>query len=1204
MSKQALQPDDQTARERRRNRRFTLSVPAIISQPDCHDLSCEIRDFCVGGLFLQFTHPEIAIGVLARRANAIIDVTFSADPDSSTPPLHIQAQIKRLAPQGLGVAFVKIPREALRALQRQRMAGQRQSLGKPPAKAARAQRIAILRSLLVDALDHSLDLLDSALESHLAVAAMRASGISEHGALLRAPLLFREHSADIRRAMCDYVLQRLDRPDTLPGNYDSTMPGNLELVDEFDFEDWLATTTEAARIEDLFHAELAEIEPRLAQLTGFSYSRSTNPFGPDTFLHALRTAIEPMDLPMRARQVAYAALREALQDAFSPLYAELLALLPAAEVRSFLRKPSSGSAAPGQGRAESPGVYTGASLQTQPTASGALARLTDTLMGFFRGPGGTASPAVVAATHPPQASDAADLTASVLQRLANAGALPAQPDPVTQQSLGLFGTLFDTLEHDKLLGSSARPFFRQLESTLVRIALTDPAFLTSPSHPAHRALNTLDRLCRVAGDDGEVADERLLRLMNRWADRINAEAERNPGVFDEARIQLERVIAPLLRERNARVFRLQELCEGRQYAEDQRRAIVRSLYRRVGDAPVAQLVIDLWNGGWRNVLLTATLRGDATAEWNILDTLIAWLAVKPAELPTVSGTQRLLRQIDSNLARVCADKSTHDHLLDQLSQALLDRSPGLLRPTTLAARLGEAIATPELDTFQTRTAERLRIGDWLDFKGRGAPLNLIWRGDEPPVYVFANYRGYKKLDLRQADLLRALENGDARWADDQELPLMDRTYSAMILKMQNDLVRQLETDPQTGLLNFPSFVRAQRRAWLRCPESQNGYMVGTVVFDTLPDDQLAALAERLRAHLPHEALAARADSGSMVWWQAAASPEAALAYARAVEDSLVTPAMDAGNASTFDGGVGVLWCMQCLDPARDFERSRRAADTARVAGTVTRADTEPADFGSERLTQWNAFLDEVLHENRLSLICHPAMTCRMPENGVADEPGYFELYLHVEAREDQLIPARDLLLIAERVGRQNELDLWVLNTALSWMRAHPERCVLLAGFVLPVSAQALADPAYFECLSNALADGDIAENKLIFALNEATAAEGHALTHRFLRQLQRQGCRFMLDAFVGGQSAFPYLKSLQLDFIKIDRTLTRDLETSEVDEALVRSIVETARYLGIKTVAAQVESLPLRAKLDAIGVDLIQGYALATPVLLEDLNTD
>ena len=79
------------------------------------------------------------------------------------------------------------------------------------------------------------------------------------------------------------------------------------------------------------------------------------------------------------------------------------------------------------------------------------------------------------------------------------------------------------------------------------------------------------------------------------------------------------------------------------------------------------------------------------------------------------------------------------------------------------------------------------------------------------------------------------------------------------------------------------------------------------------------------------------------------------------------------------------------------------------------------------------------------------------------------------------------------------------------------------------------------------------------------------------------------------------MKSMKLDYLKIDRTLVREVTSSMIDEALVRSIVETGSFLGIKTVAGYIEDDETRIKLGEMGVDCMQGYLIGEPVELESL---
>lgn len=104
--------NQQAAQEMRRDRRFPVSQPAIITQPGHAEIACEIRDFCLGGLFLRFTSPEAAIASLARRADAEVEIVFTPASAGATQTFRVPAQLKRLSPQGIGVSFARQPVDA------------------------------------------------------------------------------------------------------------------------------------------------------------------------------------------------------------------------------------------------------------------------------------------------------------------------------------------------------------------------------------------------------------------------------------------------------------------------------------------------------------------------------------------------------------------------------------------------------------------------------------------------------------------------------------------------------------------------------------------------------------------------------------------------------------------------------------------------------------------------------------------------------------------------------------------------------------------------------------------------------------------------------------------------------------------------------------------------------------------------------------
>ena len=1204
----------------RRDRRFQVSQAAIITQPGHPEIACEIRDFCLGGLFLKFTSPEAAIASLAKRANAEVEIVFTPA-SGATQTFHIPAQLKRLSPLGVGVAFVRQPVEALRALQKLRMSGHRQKLAALPASDTHAHLREVTTTLLNETLLQVHDEVMRTLGDKLSAAVFNASGIAEHNGLLNAPHEFGKHAPAVQRDFVQLVQDAVKqvRPVQTQATR-SHAEGGLALVDEQGFEDWLATSTEANKLEELFREQLADIEPRIGQLFGFSCEQSNNPFGPAVISHAYRSALEGVPVVARARQVAYATLREVLSDQLATLYAELLAMLPVPQAEAASPPPAAApqdrpSAAPAEAQAL-PDAPASAPAPAAPRQQGALGRLTGSLLDFFRGqPAATGAPPSAAVGQPATGSVPPGVTHSaVLQRLAAAGALPPAANPDMQRTVNMFGALFDTMHVEKAVSEGMQPFFRQLESSLVKLAVSDPQFLGSPAHPAHKVLNTLDRISMVAGEDGKITDERLLRLMNRWTERINAEADRNPGVFEEARTQLERVVKPLLNERAARVFRLQEMCEGRQRVEVAKQRILHDLLARINERQVPNAVIELLNGGWRNVLLMAEMRhgvdsSEARDAWQVLQQLCEWLDPALAEPPSAVAIQTLLQRIDQALTQVCADKFAQDRIVDQLAAALFDEESSQHQRTAVAARLDDAGSEP-LSEVQDNLVERLRVGDWLRFESLPAPLNLVWIGSQPPVYVFANYRGVRKLELKRHDLLRSLENGEADWTEDLELPLMDRSYSAMIQKMQRDLLWQASHDPATGLANRGSFFRAIRRNWLRSQSAAGGYAIGVIRFDVSPPENapvppeigipiLRAMGRLLTAALPANALLARAGESGIAFWSEAPDVAAAEAQTEAILRTVSDPPQEIdGVCYPVKTAVGLMWTSDCLSPETYYDNASAACARAHESGVaVVSYNSEAGVSGVLALAQWAHELTDILAHNQLSLNCQPVVAAADP----ARTPLYYEVLLHPSSRDARSIATRDLIAVAERLQRVTEIDRWVVKSVLQWMRTHADQLARVGGFSVNLSGQSVTNPLFLKLLLADLARGDVPGDKLIFEISEADAVEGHAQAQLFMRQLKRHGCRFTLDEFGTGSSSYTRLKGMKPDYLKIDRSLVRDIATSPIDEALVQSILETGNFLGVQTVAGFIENEAMLAKLVEMGVDCVQGYLIGEPKPLESL---
>jgi EAL domain-containing protein (putative c-di-GMP-specific phosphodiesterase class I) len=148
---------------------------------------------------------------------------------------------------------------------------------------------------------------------------------------------------------------------------------------------------------------------------------------------------------------------------------------------------------------------------------------------------------------------------------------------------------------------------------------------------------------------------------------------------------------------------------------------------------------------------------------------------------------------------------------------------------------------------------------------------------------------------------------------------------------------------------------------------------------------------------------------------------------------------------------------------------------------------------------------------------------------------------------------------------------------------------------LNVSGRSIGDAELPEMIGATVAEQGVDPRRLIFAVSEAAANANMTEAREFASALSGLGCRFALDDFGAGLGSFYYLKHLPLDFLKINGDFIRNLRVSEVDQVLVRGMVEVARGLGIRTVAEFVEDQATLELVREYGVDHAQGFHVGRP---------
>jgi len=133
-----------------------------------------------------------------------------------------------------------------------------------------------------------------------------------------------------------------------------------------------------------------------------------------------------------------------------------------------------------------------------------------------------------------------------------------------------------------------------------------------------------------------------------------------------------------------------------------------------------------------------------------------------------------------------------------------------------------------------------------------------------------------------------------------------------------------------------------------------------------------------------------------------------------------------------------------------------------------------------------------------------------------------------------------------------------------------------------------------------LRDHHILGTVICFEITETSVITHLDKAIHFISELKKLGCRFLLDDFGSGMSSFGYLKSLPVDYLKIDGLFVKDMVNDPIDRAMVKAINDIGHVMRLKTVAEFVENDEILQELRAIGVDMAQGYGSAVPCPLDE----
>ncbi len=1253
-----MQNNHATRRERRLHRRFAIDLDVYVSRGEEPARAYRMRDYCESGLLLvaragpgeseAAASPPFALGQL-------VEVSGSARHRGGQVKFRVTVQVVRLVEEGFGARFQRPEARLFKLLQghTQDTAPQpaaprpdRQPPKGPSGTPVTDARIeAALRRLAEQNLTEPLSSVLESAEIELLEKFNQASSNLEEQQLFTdlstLDLAKSELGKQLLRPLLKRALEQY-RGEAGPAREDSKA-GQLSLVDEADFENWVQVAKASSRLSDTFSLQLHDIAALIRAHPPNSQSDGEPeiPFSPLQITDELSNLSVRLDLSPVSHQHLLQTAARVLSRKLGAFYEELKSAL---EDLGLQPGPKSQPAHPADERLSASaarpagsGAGTPPPIDTKP-----FAETSDTTASGL-GDGGSPAAGIgvsdLSRLVPQLQADALTSPPGLPERLrqmaaaTSGGAMALNPE--AKERAEFAGQLLEYLTTHYSASAQTAPLLEAVQVPLVRAILTDPGFFQTKDHPALRLVDQLEHLGSFITDEQESPAQAHIRSsVDQLLERLH-QSDGDEQTLHEVAQALSELTTAQSRDYQFNVERLVATCTGQDRLQLSRIRVRKELDERYGGRQVPAVAVQLLDVGWRSLLELVCLRdGDTAPRYrqylSLLDNLVRRLGGTPYESQASPiKADELVTAFEEGLSSTSFDPLRRTQVLERMRAGLL----GLDSETARAA--------PELITFKTASeesettqdlakkdiperawqrvlekVESLDVGDRVNFtneNGGTLPLRVAWISDVDSRLTLVNQQGLKEKEVSQAELARLLHFRQANTAPAQQTILSERAVQQMLKRMEDRLAYHTSHDSLTGLYNRPQFQSALEQALSSNGESPDRVLCWmnldnfSVFNDTcsyeVGDKLLVTVAGMLEQHFGQLGVLGHLGGDKFGALLNDCSPERGAALAETFRSAVEQiPFYWNGRSMPVSISIALVDLAEASD---SLAQLMQAADAALSAAKKARgnqvyrySDSDDAIRQQRESMQWMLLVNQALEHGRLNLRCQKISPI---DPGKGFSPHY-EVLLGVTDESGKSLHIGNFISAAEKYNRMAQVDRWVVNTAISWVAKHRQHLAGLGGFAINLSGHTLNDEGFVTFVDELFQKTQVPGGYISFEVTETLAIANLERAGRIINALKDLGCKFALDDFGTGLSSYSYLKSLPVDYLKIDGAFVKEIHSDRNNYAVVKSINEIAHFMGKYTIAEYVEDADILRCLQEIGVDYAQGYGIEKPRPLDELT--
>jgi diguanylate cyclase (GGDEF)-like protein/PAS domain S-box-containing protein len=480
-------------------------------------------------------------------------------------------------------------------------------------------------------------------------------------------------------------------------------------------------------------------------------------------------------------------------------------------------------------------------------------------------------------------------------------------------------------------------------------------------------------------------------------------------------------------------------------------------------------------------------------------------------------------------------------------------------------------------------------------------IGLLLDNHTPATQVQHRYLRQNGEEIWVAEAMSAVLDREGRVAS----VLVQAEDISMRRRAERELQHQAHHDELTGLPNRSLFLDRLRRAmaWARRDERAIAVLFLDVdrfknVNDSLGhhegDVLLRVVAERIASTIREPDTVARFGGDEfVVLCEDLESEDHAFEIVDRIQRAISRPMRLGDEMVTITASVGVKVTDGTTDNADEVLRDADAAmyEAKRSGRDETHVADQATHGQSVERFELEQDLRRALDGDELRTFYQPVIAADGLQWSGA------EALVRWQHPTKGLLSPASFLGVAEDLGLIEEIDVWMLRSALEQLRSWRESFPAAAHWhvALNGTAGALSGPGYIETVAAELKRSGIEPHQLVVEVTEQSLLSDTATAIRAIDALRAMGVSVAIDDFGTGYSSLSYLTRFNVDILKIDQEFIRQLPDS-APTAVIRAIIDLAHELGMRVIAEGVEQAEHADSLATMGVDFLQGYHFAKPL--------